>query len=227
MNKLPKPVLVAIVIAFCIFVIAPITIGITGDVYDLNHGLLWISFAKRIQWESILAGALGLAGGLFVIYSTRQTLRQAKLHRADDLNGPLQLARDAVDDLWTWSNTTIDHLEGLFEQVESGHQELKKLNSAIDNAYVKAADRARHISSICKEHKTKALSFELYSRLEMVAVLDGMRPRDPGGQPEGDHYIRYRKNREFLQEARTRSAGARTAIDQQIKVNLIRCGVDD
>jgi hypothetical protein len=79
MNKLPKSVLSAFFIAFCVIVIPPVAIGIGGDVYDLNHGLWWNSFAKRIPWESIFAGALGLAGGLFVIYSTRQQIAATRL----------------------------------------------------------------------------------------------------------------------------------------------------
>lgn len=227
MNNLPKPALVAIAITFCALVIAPIVIGIGGNIYGLNQGLLWSSFATRIQWESILAGALGLSGGIFVIVSTQQTLRQAKLHRADDLNGPLQLAHDAADDLWTWSTATLEHLVELQKQVESGLQGIKKLNSAIDRVNLKCSDRAAHIGSICTQHKTTILSFEVYSRLEFVANLYGMRMRDPGGKPAGDQYIRYRKAHAYLVEAQTRSAGARTEIKRQIVENLERCGVYD
>lgn len=114
---------------------------------------------RDFQWESIVAGALGLMGGIFVITSSRaqirameistdKTINLAKNHHADELNAPLQLAYDIVDDLCNWSNNTLDHLEGIQEQVAAGTCNIKKLNSAIDRTYNQFNDRIEHIGDI-------------------------------------------------------------------------------
>ncbi|MBO9509113.1 hypothetical protein [Thalassospira sp. A3_1] len=191
-----------------------------------------------LEWETLATGVMSLMAGLMVVFSshgqvraTRQTgaaaLLQAKMHRADDLNAPLQLARDAVDDCYHWLNAAINHLHGMQEQAEIGITDVQQLDEATGRAYTNLANRADHIKSICSEHKTTVLSYEVYSQLELVANLMHLPVDDPLDAPQGSQYEQYRRTRELFRIARTRTAAARTAIDHQISENLVRCGVED
>lgn len=238
MNNIPKTRLAVLAIVFCALVLGPIAIGFGGDIYDLNHGLLWTSFAKRLQWESILAGALGLAGGVFVIYSTRkqieateqatqETLQQAKLHRADELNAPLQLARDVVDETHTWANDTIEHIDGLLDTLRAPSTDARNLQKACMNAKANIIQRCKYIDQIAATHQTTSFSFEVTSRLRLLVATQNIKRtaaihnRHPGIRD--DERITY----QMLIETRTRSAGARTEIDRQMVKVRERCGVSN
>ncbi|WP_278360223.1 hypothetical protein [Thalassospira xiamenensis] len=193
---------------------------------------------NNLEWETLATGLLSLMAGFIVVFSgayqvraTRETaaaaLRQARMHRADELNAPLQLALDAVDNFCGWSEQTLQHLHELQSSVKAGLLQEEKLNRALDRARSAFETRINHIESICIEHKTTALSYETYSRLQNLIVLRIADTNDPGGEPSGAQYIRYRRYRTLIRDGGTRAAGARTEIERQISENLLRCGIED
>ncbi len=231
--------LVAIVIAFCVFVIAPIAIGIGGDIYDLNHRLWWISFAKRIQWESILAGALGLLAGLFVIYSTQvqiaaakenaaNTLQQAKLHRADQINAPLQLALDVSAEVQEWCSKKIELLEtnrALFDEFRPATEE--NLQQLLDRTYRDLLRRCQVVQNINDAHNTTTFNYAVNNALKELSDSYDFYTEGEQTQPEYAVLYNYNIIRDKLIEGRSRSVIASNHIREQMKVIKARCGLED
>ncbi len=85
------------------------------------------SFAKRIQWESILAGALGLAGGLLVIESGREQIASnEKLSKSERE----QFLRGEIDKHYENLFTFMVEAECIYEKLNTI---INKLNSTLIN----------------------------------------------------------------------------------------------
>jgi len=235
MNKLPKPVLVAIVIASCVFVITLIFIGIGGDIYDLNHGLSWISLAKRIQWESILAGALGLAGGLFVIHSTRQQIAAAKeaaleaskqvnTRRADEANAPLELAMYAVSDFGRWISQKRKVVDSANFQLQVNNHMDTNLPQVLDGIKAEFAHRCDHIAMINQTHAVTRFNYEVYTALMRLAGCnETAKPYSTWFDDEGMTGILNEHVRR-LQEAAESVNAATKYIENQIETTRSQLG---
>ncbi len=238
MTNLPKTLLILLIVAFGIFVVPPILIGIWGDIYDLNHGLRWISFAKRIQWESILAGALGLSAGVFVICTTRaqikamkesteRTITQAQRHHIDLKNTPLQLAHDMADDFHNWSNKKIAFLEDLREQHLSGTIPIAKFTAAISRASNGVQTRCAYAQEVHDAHVTTAFNYQVGKAISFLAQSARIRHAADGAGPAKGLPAEYFVTHNRLIEVRARAATARTDIIKQMKDTRERSGALD
>lgn len=242
MITLPKPILVLMILAFILVVISPVLLGITGAIYELYHGLQWISFAKRIQWESILAGVLGLFAGLFVIYSTRAqieaakaeteiTLDQARRHRADDATAVLQLVNDVSERLNLWATERLEMIETLRAhaiQENSNQSAISSWNNALASTYNKLGERCEYVEKLLTSHQTTHFTFEISRALLRVSRAHVRKVREdesllPWDEPTQEQL--HQNTMQILTEARNSSAQARTEINRQIKHINERCGI--
>ncbi|UKV12766.1 hypothetical protein L6172_11905 [Thalassospiraceae bacterium SW-3-3] len=195
---------------------------------------LWIGF----QWETVLAGALGLTGGIFVITSSREqiramqeetekTLSQAKLHRADEISAALYLARDAAADIHTWANGKVDFFEGLRAQVNSGTLRTNALESAVNLAFSELKERCIHIGKIVDAHQMNSFNYNVTASLKKLE--DTFRiANKPEETPENikiNHHILVDWDR--ITHSRPAATAAITEIDRQITHIRERCSIID
>ncbi|BDW96313.1 hypothetical protein MACH10_19980 [Thalassospira tepidiphila] len=240
MNNLAKPLPIAIGIAFCAVVIALIAIGIGGDIYDLNHGLWWISFAKQIQWESILAGVLGLAGGIFVLTASRaqiaaiekstdETLRQSKIHHADARTSVLRLAMDMSTDNHEWAKTRINILEHHQNETTEGVYSSEKSaawGKALFNVNQELLVRCLYAGDMLKAHGVTSFNYPIHTAISLLCNAvsidaDVMLPANPR-IPNEHHTVTMKR----LREVSDRSAQAKTYIDFEISRVCRECGLE-
>ncbi|OSQ30138.1 hypothetical protein [Thalassospira sp. MCCC 1A03138] len=195
---------------------------------------LWIGF----QWETVLAGALGLTGGIFVITSSREqiramqeetekTLSQAKLHRADEISAALYLARDAAADIHTWADDKVDFFEGLREQVRRGQLRPERLNGTVFAASAELTERCDHIKKIVTTHQMHSLDYKVTAQLVKLAKSVSIVTK-PDSVPE-DRKIPYDTlcHWQKIAESRPAAAAAIKEIDRQIAHIRERCGITD
>lgn len=240
MTKLTRFILFFLLPLFGTCIIAIILTGVVGDVYDLLHGLEWKSFAKRIQWESILAGVLGLAGGIFVVKasrdqieavekSTNETLRQNKIHHADARTSVLRLALDMSIDNHEWAKVRINGLEHHKSETTEGVYSVEKSDiwkKALFNVNQDLAVRCAYAGEILKAHGVTSFTYSIHtaiSRLCSAASIDAYVtwPANPN-IPTEHHNLTIKR----LREVSDRSAQAKTYIDFEISRVCRECGLE-
>tara|TARA_R110001583_G_scaffold79449_2_gene214584 strand:- start:1893 stop:2369 length:477 start_codon:yes stop_codon:yes gene_type:complete len=123
-------------------------IGLTIDQSCSPINSVFCSAWAKFQWETVLAGTLGLCGGIFVIMSTRQqvaamretandSLAQSNLHEARKKIFPQRKTLDLIEDL-----QTVLLKEEYFYQKKIGNTEntedknTKKLMEKLDDFFI-------------------------------------------------------------------------------------------
>lgn len=240
MTKLTKFILFFLLPVFSTCILAIILTGLAGDIYNLLHGLKWISFAKHIQWESILAGVLGLAGGIFVVKashdqiaavekSTNETLRQNKIHHADARTSVLRVALDMSIDNHDWAKTCINVLERQENEMTEGVYSVEKSDiwkKTLFTVNQELIGRCSYASDILKAHGVTSFNYPIHtaiSRLCSAVSIDGHATWQSNSPIPTEHHNLTMKR---LREVSDRSAQAKTYIEFEISRVCRECGLE-
>ncbi|MDP2697305.1 hypothetical protein [Thalassospira sp.] len=192
---------------------------------------------QDLQWESFVAGAFGLMGGIFVIVSARdqiktmretteETVRQARLHRADEACAPLILGREVIDKFRFWAAERIVFLEEIKEQYDSGLADGKIISLALDRSQNGLSQRCEHIKKILDTHTTTTFNYEVSAALELLSKSTNFADTSsPTFVVNTNILTRFHVIIDRLVQARSCSISAGGMIDAQIEAIRDRCGV--
>ncbi|MCD1593372.1 hypothetical protein [Thalassospira xiamenensis] len=190
-----------------------------------------------LEWETLATGLMSLMAGLMVFFSasdqvraTRQTgdaaLRQAKLHRADEINAPLQLAYDVINGFSHWLEGTSQHLRNLDENADTTSG-ISSFVGATGRAHQELGRRCLHVRKIRDQHIATSFNYTVSERITSVCDIMEFDPSGHYTHTNNQDINGARQRMTAINEARTRVAGARTEIMRQITQNRARCGVED
>ncbi|NIZ02549.1 hypothetical protein [Thalassospira lucentensis] len=234
MTKLTYIAITVVIAAFA-FIVLFLGVNAACTNSPNFHCVVWRGF----EWESILAGALGLMGGIFVITSSRaqiaamqetadRSLRQAKLHRADEASTPLELAREVAVNFQAWAEYKLSCID----ELEQNHMSTPMRLSLGDNLYGEThqmlVQRCDHVTKIVNAHAMTSFNFEVSKALTQLADSKGFvcKPATPtpANNPITDDMVKLKHK---LNEARESANLSSECILAQIGLIYDRCGVDD
>lgn len=105
--------------------------AIWTDAFCLSSGTGACRVWRSVQWESIVAGALGLMGGLFVIYGTQRQIQAQREDmvsaRMQDVMGLYERIKENIADIQTFIEARTD------EQKNDLEVDLKDVKSHWNN----------------------------------------------------------------------------------------------
>ena len=222
------PIKAAAITGITVLAFVILFLFIDGGCTDSANGAcrVW----KGFQWESIVAGVLGLAAGIFVIHSTRvqidstlATLDQARQHRADEQSAPLYLVLDFTEETRRWANEKIAEIEAAAEEVTNAQRTTQSVHDLATQHQNEIKVRCEMARRILAAHDTTTFNFEVNMSMSALIASETLKDTDHRLNQVITRAVHDTYGR--LVELRTRSSSVNTKAKRQIDAIKERCGV--